>query len=369
MSTKRIAIPLALVPLLASCVNPMYSAAERAETAEYLRKARDPATYFAMDCETFLATKRGYDQYPNMATDPTTLVIHQVATQRDCSAGRSPAPSTALVSPSAVTPVATPAPVAASQGRLGLHITAVTPTVAKQFGLPTVSGVLVLGPVPGGGAEKAGMLAGDIVLEIAGTAVNSPAELTAVASRIQPGFTAPLRVWRYRAPLDVLVEIGGSSDVAPSVAPQLPASVAKLPSKPLATPPSTPTGNSPPDNSFCFALFDARQAQGLSDYPPRGVITQIWQGAGLSSTPARLIMPQFQAFTRSQGYDVAMQPMFCQPIGASEQCQALGIESFMLTMRSFSATVNCTETQQGAQATRAIMLKQFPYLQGTTWRP
>ena len=226
MPTKRLAGTLALFPLLASCVNPMYSSAERAETAEYLRKVRDPATYYAMDCETFLATKRGWEQYPSMAADPVNLVIQQVATQRDCSAGSAPAPSVATVPPTTVTSVATPVPTANQTGTLGLHITAVTPTVARQFGLPTVSGVLVLGPVPGSGAEKAGMLAGDIVLQVAGTSVNSPAELTAVTRRIRPGFTAPLKVWRYRATIDVLVEIGGSSDAAQSVAPAPPAAVA-----------------------------------------------------------------------------------------------------------------------------------------------
>lgn len=369
MSTKCLTAILVLSPLLASCVNPMYSAAERAETAEYLRKVRDPATYYAMDCETFLATKRGWEQYPNMAADPVNLVIQQVATQRDCSAGSAPVPSAATVAPTSVTPAAMPVPVSNQSGTLGLHITPVTPTVARQFGLAAVSGVLVLGPVPGSGAEKAGMLAGDIVLQIAGTSVNSPAELTAVASRIRPGFAAPLKVWRYRAPIDVLVEVGDSSGMAPSVAPAPAAVVAPTPSLPLAAPVTSPASNSATNTSFCFALFEARQVQGLSDYPSRGLITPVWQGPALSGTPARLAMPEFQAFTRAQGYDVKMQPMFCQPIGASEQCQALGSESFMLTTRSFTAMVNCTETLQGVETTRGLLLKQWPYLQSTAWRP
>ena len=367
MSTKCLAGVLALVPLLASCVNPMYSAAERAETAEYLRKVRDPATYYAMDCETFLATKRGWEQYPNMAADPVNLVIQQVATQRDCSASGAPVPSVAAVQPTPVTSAAISAPVSNQSGALGLHITPVTPTVARQFGLAAVSGVLVVGPVPGSGAEKAGMLAGDIVLQIAGTSVNSPAELTAVASRIRPGFTAPLKVWRNRAPIDALVEIGESSGLAPSVALAPPAAAA--PTLPLAAPVTSPANNSATNTSFCFALFEARQVQGLSDYPSRGLITPVWQGPALSGTPARLAMPEFQAFTRSQGYNVKMQPMFCQPIGASEQCQAMGSESFMLTDRSFTAMVNCTETLQGVETTRGLLLKQWPYLQTTAWRP
>ncbi|WP_212799637.1 PDZ domain-containing protein [Pseudomonas sp. St316] len=252
---------------------------------------------------------------------------------------------------------------------MGLHITSVTPTVARQFGLAAVSGVLVLGPVPGSGAEKAGMLAGDIVLQIAGTSVNSPAELTAVASRIRPGFTAPLKVWRYRAPIDVLVEIGDSSGLAPSAAPAPQPPAVAATTLPVAAPVTPPASNNAANISFCFALFEARQVQGLSDYPSRGLITPVWQGPALSGTPARLAMPEFQAFTRAQGYDVKMQPMFCQPIGASEQCQTLGSESFMLTERSFTAVVNCAETLQGVETTRGLLLKQWPYLQATAWRP
>ncbi|WP_458131669.1 S1C family serine protease [Pseudomonas sp. R3-41] len=367
MSTKCLAALLVLSPLLASCVNPMYSSAERAETAEYLRKVKDPATYYAMDCETFLATKQGWEKHPSMAGDPVNLVIQQVARQRDCSAGSAPAPVAAAVSPTPGMSAAMPASEPNQSGGLGLHITSVTPAVAQQFGLAATSGVLVVRPVPGTGAEKAGMLAGDIVLQIAGTPVNSPAELTAVASRIRPGFAAPLKVWRNRAPIDALVEIGDSSGLAPSVA--LAPAAAAAPTRPLAAPVTSPASNSATHTSFCFALFEARQVQGLSDYPSRGLITAVWQGPALSGTPARLAMPEFQAFTRSQGYDVKMQPMFCQPIGASEQCQALGSESFMLTERSFTAMVNCTETLQGVETTRGLLFKQWPYLQTTAWRP
>ncbi|WP_095151311.1 S1C family serine protease [Pseudomonas sp. Irchel s3b5] len=368
MSTKRFALTLALLPLLASCVNPMYSAAERAETAEYLRKTKDPATYFAMDCETFLATKRGWEQYPNMANDPVNLVIQQVATQRNCSVSSPPASVATTVPGIATLSEATTVPVANQTGTLGLHVTAVTPTVAKQFGLPSASGVLVLGPKPGSGGEKAGMLAGDIVLQIAGTPVNSPAELDAVTSRIRPGFSAPLKVWRYRANIDVLVEISGPADTVKGAVPQLPVAAAPTPRTPEIAPDAAPV-SSATNSSFCFALFEARQNQGLGDYPSRGIISQIWQGPGLSSTPARVAMPEFQAFTRSQGYDVEMQPMFCQNISSIEQCQSLGSEDFLLTMRSFSSVVNCADTLQGAEAVRAQMLKQWPFLQASTWRP
>jgi hypothetical protein len=111
-------------------------------------------------------------------------------------------PSLGTVPPTLKSPATPTAP-----GQLGVYASPVTPTVVKSFGLPGTNGVLVLGPVPGSNAERDGMLAGDIILSIDGKPVNTPAELTAISSRMQPGSQVPLRVWRYRAAIDMSVEI------------------------------------------------------------------------------------------------------------------------------------------------------------------
>jgi serine protease Do len=51
-------------------------------------------------------------------------------------------------------------------------------------------------PVPGGPAEKAGMLVGDIVTHVGGKAVGSAEELRIAVSSHPPGSEVPIRVWR-----------------------------------------------------------------------------------------------------------------------------------------------------------------------------
>ena len=222
MSIKLVTLMFATAPLLVGCINPLYSSEERAETSEYLRKAHDPATYQAMDCETLLANQSAYHSGPgNIASERIRQVIDQVVAQRDCSVSAATNPSVAASSPPAtqVGPAKAPAAKAVTSapvsfGYLGAHISPVTPAVVKSFGLPSSMGVLVFGPEPGIDAEKLGLLPGDIILEVAGTPVNNPPELTAIISRMSPGFIVPLKVWRYKAAIDVRLEVSDSPTAA-----------------------------------------------------------------------------------------------------------------------------------------------------------
>jgi serine protease Do len=103
-------------------------------------------------------------------------------------------------------------PVAA--GHLGAHIGSVTPAVVKSFGLPSEKGGLVFGPEASADTEKMGLLAGDVILEIAGAAVNSPSEVTAIIGRMTPGGSALIKVWRHRAVTDVRVVVSEDSSAA-----------------------------------------------------------------------------------------------------------------------------------------------------------
>lgn len=218
MSIKLVTLMVAATPLLVSCIFLPMSAEEKAGYAEYHRKTESPATYEAMDCETLLITQKSFDQYPSPSTEKIRQAIHQVVAQRDCSGSAATNPSVAASSPSATlnprpVPAATvlatvPKPI--SVGRLGAHISPVTPAVVKNFGLPSEKGVLVFGPEAGVDSEKMGLLPGDIILEIAGTPVNNPAEVTAIISRMTPGDNASIKVWRYRAVTEVRIEVSDS---------------------------------------------------------------------------------------------------------------------------------------------------------------
>lgn len=216
MSLRLVSLMAVASPLLAGCIFLPMGAEEKAKYAEYHRTTESPATYETMDCNTLLITRDSYDQYPTPRTERIRQVIHQVVAQRDCSRSSTPQPSVAANPvPSAS---AAPAPILANSiaapvtaGHLGAHLGMVTPAVVKSFGLPAEKGVLVFGPEPGADTAKMGLLAGDIILEIAGAAVNNPSEVTAIIGRMTPGESALIKVWRYRAATDVRVVVSDES--------------------------------------------------------------------------------------------------------------------------------------------------------------
>lgn len=423
-------VVLALAPLLASCVNPMYSAAERAETAEYLRKVRDPATYYAMDCETLLATQRGYDQYPSETTAPIIQVIHQVVAQRDCSAAGASTQGTARVAPDTshsgvadkatatnTKPSTTSAELTARQtaetyrgrscdylhaaliqadglipqadpelahlglkmkasvtqvlqeqscppaswvgGRMGATIATVDPVKAPRLNIPA-SGVWVEGTLPGSSAERAGLVRGDVIVAINDNPVVDVPELLAIVLKAPIRSVAKVKIWRQQAFTDVLVEIAAptaTTGTAPA-ATRNPAQIADA--APMQAAPSAT------DDLFCVAVFESRQDSGTGDYPPRGIITNAWRASARSSNPAQSALPEFESYVHSQGHEFVLEPLFCQP--AFQQCQAIGTEFFLLTMRSHSLSVSCLPGQ-GIESFRKENLKRLPYLKVSDWRP
>ncbi|MGO9014778.1 MAG: DegQ family serine endoprotease [Dissulfurispiraceae bacterium] len=63
------------------------------------------------------------------------------------------------------------------RGWLGVSVQALTPEIAKQFGLKEQGGALVGDVVEGSPAEKAGLKRGDVIIKYDGTPVNDPAQL------------------------------------------------------------------------------------------------------------------------------------------------------------------------------------------------
>lgn len=218
MSLRLVSLMAVASPLLVGCIFLPMGAEEKAKYAEYHRTTESPATYEAMDCNTLLITRDSYDQYPTPRTERIRQAIHQVVAQRDCSRSSATQPSvaanpvptaTAAPAPIPANSIAASMPVAA--GHLGAHLGVVTPAVVKSFGLPAEKGVLVFGPEPGADPAKMGLLAGDIILEVAGAVVNSPSEVTAIIGRMTPGDSASIKVWRYRAVTDVRVVVSDGS--------------------------------------------------------------------------------------------------------------------------------------------------------------
>lgn len=92
---------------------------------------------------------------------------------------------------------------AAGQVLLDMQIGAVSPDYAKAVGLPEAKGAWVIETVKGGKAERAGLKALDVIIEVSGQEVSSPADLAAIGEKTRKGYNAPVVVWRDRAKKDL----------------------------------------------------------------------------------------------------------------------------------------------------------------------
>jgi serine protease Do len=91
---------------------------------------------------------------------------------------------------------------------LGVLLRNVTPQVARERGLATAAGAMIVQMEPGGPAAQAGLQAEDIVLSLADRAVQSVSDLQAALVQQEPGSQVALRVLRQGRQLDVRVSLG-----------------------------------------------------------------------------------------------------------------------------------------------------------------
>jgi C-terminal processing protease CtpA/Prc len=94
------------------------------------------------------------------------------------------------------------------KGRLGVYVDDLSEGLAEYFEVPGGKGVLVEDIVEGGPAEKAGIHAGDIIIEIAGTPVAGTGELTKAISRMEGEVPTEVVIVRggKRVPVEVTVD-------------------------------------------------------------------------------------------------------------------------------------------------------------------
>lgn len=82
------------------------------------------------------------------------------------------------------------------RGWLGVSISDVTPEFARMYHLKTDRGVLIQEVINDGPAEKAGVEAGDIIVEVSGRKVHNTTELSSLIGASEPGATVELKVLR-----------------------------------------------------------------------------------------------------------------------------------------------------------------------------
>jgi serine protease Do len=95
-----------------------------------------------------------------------------------------------------------------TRGYLGATIQAVTPEIADSVGIPGKKGALVAELVPGGPAEKAGVMPGDVVLSVNGHPVKDSTDLTRQVAASHTGDTLSLVVMRAGSEKTINVKSG-----------------------------------------------------------------------------------------------------------------------------------------------------------------
>ena len=95
-----------------------------------------------------------------------------------------------------------------TRGWLGVSITDANPEVAKMYGVPDGTGIVVAKVMPGEPAENSGLKAGDIIVEVNGQKVKNSAELRQKIGSLPPNSTAKLKVYRNKKPVNITVKLG-----------------------------------------------------------------------------------------------------------------------------------------------------------------
>jgi serine protease DegQ len=95
-----------------------------------------------------------------------------------------------------------------TRGWLGIEPQELTPELASALTLASSDGVLIRGVMKSGPADRAGMLARDVVQEIDGKPTHDVTSLLSQIAALTPGSQAKLRVLREKRPVELEVTVG-----------------------------------------------------------------------------------------------------------------------------------------------------------------
>ncbi|MBA4328484.1 MAG: 2-alkenal reductase [Polaromonas sp.] len=99
-----------------------------------------------------------------------------------------------------------------TRGWIGVEPQDLSPELAETFGIKPGAlgggGVVITGVLQNGPAAQAGIVPGDVILEVNGKAVGTVSELLTAVAALKPGVSAPLVVWRKDKKTDIAVVPG-----------------------------------------------------------------------------------------------------------------------------------------------------------------
>ncbi|WP_027966510.1 Do family serine endopeptidase [Halomonas halocynthiae] len=93
------------------------------------------------------------------------------------------------------------------RGWLGIEAQELYPELAASFGLEDHAGVIIAGVAPGGPADKAGLLPGDIILEINGSSTIDPSRTMTDIAAVKPGSQIPISIIRGGERMDTTLDV------------------------------------------------------------------------------------------------------------------------------------------------------------------
>jgi serine protease DegQ len=95
-----------------------------------------------------------------------------------------------------------------TRGWIGIQAQDITPELAESFKLKQAQGALVAGVLKGGPADKAGVLAGDILLAIDGKPIYDTGSMLNLIAALTPNQQANLNIARAEKNLTLKVKVG-----------------------------------------------------------------------------------------------------------------------------------------------------------------
>jgi len=97
-------------------------------------------------------------------------------------------------------------------GWIGINMGNVMPASAAELKLKEPSGAFVYGVFKGSPADKAGVIPGDVITKINGTALKDSSDLMMAIGDLAPGKTASLDLQRYGEPQHLTIQVGSRAD-------------------------------------------------------------------------------------------------------------------------------------------------------------
>lgn len=95
-----------------------------------------------------------------------------------------------------------------TRGWIGVEPNDLSPELRETFGASAPNGVIITGVLQGGPAAQAGIVPGDVIVEIAGAQVGDVSELLAHVAALKPGVAAPFSVQRKNQTLQLKITPG-----------------------------------------------------------------------------------------------------------------------------------------------------------------